>query len=159
MDTDRLRNAILSRAFLTVACSTILLTWAFVGVAVLMEGLLVPDVPSRVPLYGLVFAIAFVLSLWKLDDRSRDGTTILIATTGIGAGVATVVGLASEGALYTVENPSTVLTRPELFVGFTTAALICTGLGIWGVRHWREYVAPAPPAPETDADREMEPLE
>ena len=156
MNTDRLRSALLSRAFLTVAGSTLLLTWAFVGIAVLVEGRIVSGLSSRVPFYGLVFAIAFILALWKLDDRDRDGLTILIATIGLGVGAALLVGFATEGVFFTREHPGSVFI-PELIVGFTTAAIMCTGLGIWGVRHWREFVT-TDSSVETEPP-EMEPLE
>ena len=139
MNTDRLSATLASRAFLTVAGSTILLTAAFVGMAVVWEGLIVSGLTTRLPFYVLVFAVAFVVSLLQLDNRDRDGATVLIATVGIGVLAAILVGLAAEGAFYTAHEPAVVF-RTQLVVVFFAAGIICTGLGIWGVRHWREFV-------------------
>ncbi|WP_290813256.1 hypothetical protein [Halovivax sp.] len=156
MNSDRLRTLLSSRAFWTIAGSTVLLTSAFVGVAVLWEGRIVAGATSRLPFYVLVFAIGFILALWKLDDRERDGAQILIATTGIGLGTGLLAGFATEGAYYAAHEPTTVIQR-GLLVLFMAAAIICTGLGIWGVRHWREFVGPS--SSSTSADVEMEPME
>ena len=139
MESDRLADYLLSRVFLTVASTTVLLTFAFVGLAVLWEGRVVSGVTTRTPFYVLVFSIAFILSLLKLDSRDRDGTQILIATTGIGTATSILIGLATEGIAYTLTEPGVVF-QEGLVVVFLSAAIICTGLGIWGVRHWREFV-------------------
>ncbi|MFC3958118.1 hypothetical protein [Halovivax cerinus] len=141
MNTDRIADLLASRAVLTVASSTVLLTLAFVGVAVVVEGQIVGDVSTRLPVYVLVFALGFIVSLLKLDNRNRDGMQILIATAGIGTVAALLVGLATEGAVYLVDSPEALLHR-GLIVVFLAAGIICTGLGIWGVRHWREFVGP-----------------
>lgn len=139
MNTDRIADLLLSRAVLTVATSTILLTAAFVGIAVIVEGRMVADLPTRLPVYVLVFALAFIVTMLKLDNRHRDGMQILIATCGIGVITTLLVSLATEGGLYLAQEPETLLRR-GLIVVFLAAAIICTGLGIWGVRHWREFV-------------------
>ncbi|WP_247729138.1 hypothetical protein [Halovivax limisalsi] len=155
MNRERIVERLSSRVFLTVAGSTVLLTFAFVGLAVLWEGRIVANVTSRLPFYVLVFAIAFIFALLKLDNRERDGTQILVATAGIGLVAAIIFGLAIEGAAYTLYEPYEVF-QTGLVVVFLAAGIICTGLGIWGVRHWREFVATGGPA---STDAEMERLE
>lgn len=142
MNSDRFADLLLSRVFLTVAASTVLLTAAFVGIAVVIEGQIVAGLTTRLPVYVLVFALAFIVSLLKLDNRNRDGMQILIATCGIGIVAALLFGLATEGAIYLAHEPETLLRR-GLIVVFLAAGIICTGLGIWGVRHWREFVGPS----------------
>src|SRR6056297_860948 len=150
MNTDRIVDLLTSRAVLTVVPSTILLTLAFVGIAVVVEGLVVTNLVTRLPVYVLVFALAFIVSLLKLDNRNRDGMQILIATAGIGFAAGLLFGLASEGAFYLAYNPGGLLRR-GLIVVFLAAGIICTGLGIWGIRHWREFVTATTASPSTTA--------
>ncbi|WP_254863422.1 hypothetical protein [Halovivax gelatinilyticus] len=157
MNTDRIVELVLSRIFLTVAGSTVLLTSAFVGLAVIWEGRIVSGVTTRLPFYVLVFSLAFIVALLKLDNRDRDGTQILIATTGIGLGAGSLFGLATEGIAYTLYEPEAVF-QTGLAVVFLAAGIICTGLGIWGVRHWREFVGTNPRYP-TNEETDLEPME
>ena len=126
-------------AVAAVVGSTVVLTAAFVGLAALIGGQLSGSL-GRVPFYLLVAAIVFMLTLWKLDDRERDGLTVLVAVTGIGLLGGVIFGLAVEGANFAISNPSTVFHSWDVIVFFAAAAIICTGLGLWGVRHWREVV-------------------
>lgn len=138
MEPADLRHRLPSRALVTIVGSTVLLTAAFVGIAALGSGERVADVADRIPYYVLAFAVVFILVLWKLDDRHRDGTSILIAVTGIAVGTSILLAFAAEGVAYALADPSNVLER-NLIVWFTAAATICTGLGLWGLRHWREF--------------------
>ena len=59
---------------------------------------------------------------------------VLIAVVGL-----VLVGFAGEGVVYAVRDPEAVFGR-QLIVYFVAAALICTGLGYWLLRHWREFL-------------------
>ena len=138
MESTELQRRLLSPALLTVVGSTVLLTAAFVGLAALWSRELAPGITARLPFYVLVFAVAFILALWRLDDRHQDGLTVLIAVSGIAFATALLFGFAAEGAVYAAYNPMEVVER-QLIVLFAAAAINCTGLGLWGVRHWREF--------------------
>ena len=43
-----------------------------------------------------------------------------------------------EGVLFAFRNPELVFVS-QLVYYFIAAALIGTGIGYWGVRHWREF--------------------
>ena len=155
MNAADLRDRLLSPVLLTVVASTVLLTAAFVGLAALWSQELQPGSTTRLPFYLLAFAVAFLLALWKLDDRHQDGLTVLIAVSGIALLAGLLVGFAVEGAVYAAYNPWEVI-ETQLIVLFAAAAIICTALGLWGVRHWREF---ARTTPEDEAGTDLELVE
>lgn len=151
VDATAARDRLLSPAALTVAGSTVVLTAAFVGVAALFTDELVSGLTGRIPYYVFVFAVGFLGALWKLDDRSRDGLTVLIASLGIALGAGLLVGFAVEGLRYAVEHPGNVIER-QLVVYFGAAGIICTALGVWVVRHWREFATTTASTPAADLE-------
>jgi hypothetical protein len=40
--------------------------------------------------------------------------------------------------IYAVTDPDEIVAS-QVLVYFVAAALICTGVGVWGLRHWREF--------------------
>lgn len=137
MEFDRIRHRLKSPVLLAIIASSIVLTGAFIGVVALIRGEVV-GTWDRLPVYVLVFAVVFLVVLWKLDDSEREGTTVLIATAGIALAAGIVLGLAGEGTVAAVTDPWSVIGS-DLLVYFVAAAVICTGLGLWGIRHWREF--------------------
>ncbi|MDZ7730334.1 MAG: hypothetical protein U5K37_04525 [Natrialbaceae archaeon] len=137
MNWRDLGRPLASGAFIGILIVTILLTAAFVGFVALTGGA-TTGVADRIHYYILGLAAVFVTALWQLDDRDHDGGVILVAATSIAVVAATILGLAAEGFYYAMRDPGQAL-QTELLVYFIAAALICTGLGIWAVRHWREF--------------------
>lgn len=137
MELHDVRRRLLSRTLVTVVGFTIVLTAGFVGLAAIVKGD-TSGVSGRISYYVLTVAVGFLVSLWKLDDPDRDGVTVLVAAGGIGASAGTLIALAVEGIVYAIAEPGTVMGS-DLLVYFLAAAIICTGLGIWGLRHWREF--------------------
>lgn len=133
----RVRETLGARIVLGVAGLTVLLTCAFVGVLAFASPE-TPDVGSRLGFYVLAMAVVFVVAVVRLDDREREGTTVLSAVAVVAVLAFFLVGLAVEGVIYAVENPGD-LVASQLLLYFLAAALICTGLGVWGLRHWREF--------------------
>ena len=138
----RLRG-LLTPALVSVVVFSLVLTAAFVGLVGLLTGEAV-HTADRLPLYVLAGAVAFLLALLKLDSREVDGLVVLLSTTGIGIGVGILVGLAGEGVAYATAQPEAVLTS-HLLVYFLAASIICSGLGVWSVRHWREFAGTRSP--------------
>ena len=140
MGVSDIGRRVLSTAFVTIAGFTVVLTAAFVGLVAVVAGD-VSGTAGRVQYYVLALGLFFLLSLWQLDDREYDGLTILVAAAGIGVLGAAVVALATEGAVHAIEQPGEVIAS-DLFVYVLTAAMICTGLAVWTIRHWRELAEP-----------------
>lgn len=137
MDWHRVTRNLPSRFVGAISLVTILLTAGLIGVVGLLSGG-VTGLGGRIPYYVLATAIAFLVSLIKLDDESLEGTSILIATSGLSIASGVLFGLAVEGIRYGVLFPGR-LVASHLIVYFLSAALICTGLGMWSVHHWREF--------------------
>lgn len=147
---DRIRRApantvaaigqrIRTRAVVGVTLFTVLLTAYFVGVSAFLAGGN-SGFSARIPYYVLIFAIAFVVGMQVLDDRHRPGRYVLVAVAGLSVGIFVLVAVASEGVIYAIRNPGDVLAS-QVFVYFVAAALVCTGVGMWAVRHWREFTS------------------
>jgi hypothetical protein len=142
----------LSRAGIAVVVSTVVLTACFVGVLALVRGE-IHGAGERFPIYAVAMGIGFVASLIRAErqfgpdepgETARDGGGLYdgraILTTAIGVSSATIliVSLAGEGLVYTLREPTAVL-NPQLLPYLVAAGLIATGLGYWGLRHWREF--------------------
>lgn len=127
------------RLFGAVVGFTLIMTASLVGIVALVSGE-TTGIRGRIPYYVLMTAIAFVVTLWKLDDTSVDGVTVLIATSGIAICCGALFGLAVEGLVYGIEDPERIVAE-HLVVYFIAAGLICTGLGMWSLRHWREFTS------------------
>lgn len=120
-----------------IAASTLLVTSSLVGVLALTEGLTAGP-GGRVPYYVLAASIVFVALLVTLEMRLEDGARI-ITTSSVVAGVSLVViSLGIEGLLFGATYPGRLLSN--LLPYFLAAGLISTGLIIWAIRHWREFV-------------------
>lgn len=124
-----------------VVVSTLVLTATFIGVVGLLSGGNA-DIGTRLPFYVLTMAVGFVgvvvLSEQRYGQRA-DGRSILATAGGVALAVFVVVALAGEGLVFASDNPGEVVLS-ELFLYFLAAGLIGTGLGYWGLRHWREFV-------------------
>lgn len=136
---ERVRRVLATRAVFGVAGLTVLLTCAFVGVlAFASPGM--PDVGDRLVYYVFVTALVFVVAVLRLDDRDREGLSVLSAVTAVAVVTFLLVSLAAEGVVYAVQNPGE-LVASQIVLYFAAAALICTGVGMWALRHWREFAA------------------
>jgi hypothetical protein len=135
----------LARVGGVVGISTLILTATFIGVVALLSGGN-GDLGARLPLYVLAMALGFVgvvvLSEQRYGTRAN-GPSVLGTAGGVAFTVFVVVSLAGEGLVFASNNPGDVVLS-ELFLYFLAAGLIGTGLGYWGVRHWREF-APSNP--------------
>lgn len=147
----------MSRAVVAVVASTVVLTACFVGVLVLIAGE-IQGVGDRLPIYAVAMGIAFVATLLRterqfgpdapgevtgnggMSETYADGRTILTTAIGISSLTVLIVSLAGEGFTYTLRRPDDVLNL-ELLPYLIAAGLIATGLGYWGLRHWREFAS------------------
>ncbi|MEF8853839.1 MAG: hypothetical protein V5A44_09745 [Haloarculaceae archaeon] len=119
-----------------IAGCTLVLTAVFVGVVALASGQTVGLV-GRLPLYVLATAVAFLAVLLVADhDRTHGATTLARAVTAAAVCFVTVT-LGTEGVVYTVRYPGTVVGS-HLFVYLLSAAVIASGLGYWAARNRRD---------------------
>jgi len=136
---DRLGRVVGARAALGVAGLTVLLTCAFLGLLAFVSGAR-PDVGARLPYYVFVMALVFVAAVFRLDDRDRAGTSVLTSVSAVAVVAFVLVGLAVEGVVYAFHNTGEIVAS-QLIVYFAAAALICTGVAVWGLHHWREFAS------------------
>lgn len=136
MALDGTQQVIL-RIGLLIVSSTLLLTAAFVGFIAALSGE-VHGFESRLPWYLVGAAIVFVATLILLELNDAAGRTIIVSATVVGGLSFVLLFLAVEGAVFTVDHPGAVLDT-RLILYFFAAALVATGVGYWGLRHWREF--------------------
>lgn len=146
MELDGTQQVVLRIGVLIVSC-TLLLTSAFVGFIAALSGE-VHGFESRLPWYLVGAAVVFVGTIVLLEVNDATGRTIIVSALVVGGFAFVLLFLAVEGFVFTLEHPGAVLDT-RLILYFFAAALVATGLGYWGLRHWREF---------TDAQRDRETL-
>lgn len=120
-----------------IAASTLVVTSSLVGVLALTEGL-VPDAGGRIPYYVLAAAVVFVALLVMLELELEDGARIITVSGVVALVSLVVISLSAEGILFGIDSPQILFSNVLPYL--LAAGLISTGLIIWGVRHWREFV-------------------
>lgn len=125
------------RIVIVVVMSTLVLTAAFVGLLAVLTGS-ATGIGDRFPVYTLAMSIVFVVSLLVVERRRSGSLAILVTTIGIALAGFVIATLGGEGIIYTVRYPDRVLGS-QLVVYFAAAGLICTGLGYWGLKYWRQF--------------------
>ena len=119
-----------------IGVCTALLTASFLGMVGLASGSASGFV-ARMPLYVLGSSVSFVVVLLAVDDRTGDGSVVLARATGAALVTFVLSVLAAEGVVYALTEPGAVVAS-HLFVYLLSAAIIASGLGYWGTRHWQE---------------------
>lgn len=137
MASDR-RLSFLRVGALILGC-TLLLTASFVGILAVFSGD-VTTFKSRIPWYLLIGAAVFVGTIVLLEENGAHGRTILATALLTTVLAFILVSLGVEGFIFTLENPDTVFVS-QLVLYLLAAGLIGTGVGYWGLNHWREFSA------------------
>lgn len=132
----RLINGMRLSAFVTV--SALVLTANFIGIIAAFAGE-VENIGVRVHWYILVASIVFVVTILLLEKNGLDGKSIIITAPIIAIGSFVLILFGFEGVVHTLENPEAIFYS-RVILYFVAAGLVATGLGYWGVRHWREFV-------------------
>lgn len=123
----------------SVVAISLVVTASLLGVVSVFSGDF-SGLRSRLPFTALVTAVGFVVTLYKLDDEHIDGVTVLIATSGIAIGIGVLFSFSVEGLLFGIRNPGDIVAS-HLLLYFLAAGIFCTGLGMWSLKHWREFTA------------------
>lgn len=126
---------------LGVVVLSLVLTASFVGMAGLLSETTL-DTGSRIPAYVLLMGLVFVVGVVRLDSGDRDGVRVLVAVSSVSLLAFVLAGLATEGIFYMLKRPQDVVLS-NVILYFGAAGLICTGVVIWALHHWREFAAGA----------------
>ena len=127
----------LPRALALIGVSTFVLTASFVGILALFSGT-ATAIGNRVPFYLIVMGLAFVGTILLLEEHGTEGRVIIVTAAVTSAVTFVGTTLTAEGVLYAARFPEQVFVS-RLVYYFIAAALIGTGIGYWGVNHWREF--------------------
>lgn len=120
-----------------IVVSTGLLTASFVGVLAFAKGA-ITGVQGRIPWYLVVGAITFVATIVLLEAYGSEGRLIMLTSLVMTTIALVFVPLAVEGLLFATKHPAEVIGS-QLVLYFFAAGLIGTGIGYWGLKHWREF--------------------
>lgn len=120
-----------------ITISTLFLTAAFVGILGFVSGE-IEGIQSRLPWYIVVGALGFVGTIILLEAQDSHGRIIMVTSIVVSSAVFVIVSLGIEGMLFALAHPEMVFVS-QLVLYFLAAALIGTGLGYWGLNHWREF--------------------
>lgn len=121
-----------------VAVSAVVLTANFIGIVAVISGD-VSSIGDRVPWYILAASVVFVATILLLDTSGMDGKSIIVTAPIVAVVSFVLVIFGVEGVRHAVENPDSIFFS-QVILYFVAAAMVATGLGYWGVRHWREFV-------------------
>lgn len=119
------------------AASTIVITASFVGVLALFEGEF-SSLDGRIPWYLVACSLVFLATIFLLEEHGSDGAEIIAVTAVVTALSFVLIVLSVEGVNYARTNPDDVFVD-QLVLYFLAAGMFGTGIGYWGIRHWREF--------------------
>lgn len=126
-----------ARTSALVVVFTVILTTNFVGIMSILTGD-VTGTTNRFPIYVLLTAIVFVAVIMIMEAADAEGRLVIQAAIVSGLLGFVLVVFGGEGVIYALERPENVFDS-RLLLYFVSAAVIATGLGYWGLRHWREF--------------------
>lgn len=126
-----------ARTSALVVAFTVVLTVNFVGIMAIITGD-ATGTTGRFPWYVFLTAVVFVAVILAMEAAGADGRLVIqSAVTAAVIGFVLIV-FGGEGIAYAVTNPDGIIDL-RLLLYFLSAAVIATGVGYWGLRHWREF--------------------
>lgn len=131
----------LVRTTVLVGIFTVVLTTNFIGIMAMVTDR-ASGSTARLPIYVFGAAVVFIAAIILLEMSNYDGRSVLTASVTAALFGFVLIFLGGEGLVFAWRYPSEVLT-PQLLLYFLAAAVIGTGLGYWGLRHWREFARQA----------------
>jgi len=131
------RRRYLARTSGLATASTLVLTASFIGVLSFVEGA-TAGIGTRVPWYLVAAAVLFTATVVLLERHDASGKVIIGTATISGVIAFAVIMLMIEGLFYTVRYPEEVFVT-QYVLYFLAAGLLGTGIGYWGIQHWREF--------------------
>lgn len=131
------RRRYLARTSGLATASTLVLTASFIGVLSFIESA-TAGIWNRVPWYLVAAAVLFTATVVLLERHDASGKVIIGTATISGVIAFVVITLMIEGLFYTVRYPEEVFVT-QYVLYFLAAGLLGTGIGYWGIQHWREF--------------------
>jgi len=141
MATDD-RTIYVARMAALAAASTIVITASFIGVLALLEGEF-SSLDGRIPWYLVAASLVFLATIFLLEEHGTDGAEIIAITAIVTVVSFVLIVLAVEGVNYARTNPEDVFVD-QLGLYFLAAGMFGTGIGYWGIKHWREFTGEGP---------------
>lgn len=120
-----------------IAVFTLVLTASFVGILAVLSGQM-QAYEGRIPWYLVGAALTFVSVIILLEVNKAPGQTIIVTAVVVGAITFLGLFLSVEGFAFAIHNPEIIILE-QLGLYFFAAALVATGIGYWGLKHWREF--------------------
>lgn len=117
--------------------STLVLTASFIGILSFIEDATI-GLWGRIPWYLVAAAILFTATVVLLERHDANGKVIIGTATISGAIAFVVIMLMIEGLFFMFRNPEDVFVT-QYVLYFLAAGLLGTGIGYWGIQHWREF--------------------
>ena len=127
---------VLARVGAFVVGSSLALTLAFFGLLAVATGS-AAGLSERVPFYVLAAAVTFAAALVGLDRPSWDGRDLLFYSICVAVAAFVLVTLGLEGVVFAINYPGESFASRR-FLYLLSLALVATGLGYWGLCHWKE---------------------
>lgn len=119
------------------AVSTLVITASFVGILALIEGEFAA-LGDRIPWYLVGTSLIFLAMIFVLEEHAADGREIIVISSLVAVLGFVVIALSVEGIRFAYTNPDDVFVS-RLVLYFLAAGMFGTGIGYWGIKHWREF--------------------
>jgi len=136
MESDE-RTRYVARTAALAGASTIVITASFIGVLALLEGEF-SSLGGRIPWYLVATSLIFLATIFLLEEHGADGVEIIAITAVVTVLSFLLIVLAVEGVNYARTHPDDVFVD-QLVLYFLAAGMFGTGIGYWGIKHWREF--------------------
>lgn len=117
--------------------STIVITASFLGVLSVIESGF-SALGDRIPWYLVGTSLIFLGLVFVLEDQGVEGREIIAITSVVSALALVVIALSVEGLYFAAQNPKSIITSTTVLY-FLAAGMFGTGIGYWGIKHWREF--------------------
>jgi len=127
------------------AASTLVITASFVGILSILEGEF-SSLGGRIPWYLVGTAVIFLGMIFVLEEHNADGREIIAIASLISVLGFVMIVLSVEGVRFAYTNPEDVFVS-RLVLYFLAAGMFGTGIGYWGIKHWREFTTGQPGSP------------
>ena len=115
---------------------TLVFTLAAVGLVGLINGQNTGS-DERLGFYVLFSSVVFIVTIYSIEKTKRknamDIMKVVIAITIFGF---VLVSLSGEGLVRIVQGTGYTL---QTYLYLVTGGLLCSGVGWWVIRHWKEY--------------------
>jgi hypothetical protein len=119
-----------------VALFTLIFALATVGLIGLFNGENVGN-EQRLGVYVLFSSVLFIITIYYIEKMGKRNAfeviKVVMAITILGFVLASLSG---EGLVRVIRGTEYTL---QMYLYLITGGLVCSGVGYWAIRHWKEY--------------------